>query len=218
MTQISGRPLLITDCDEVLLHMMRHFSDWVAEAHDIAFTPQPSDFSQALRHRSTGDIVAADKVWPLLDDFFHSAMHLQTLTPHVIESLGRIGEVADIIVLTNLADSFHQQRVAQLEAVGIRHRVVCNQGEKGPAVASLVAGQQGGPVVFVDDIPSHHSSVARHRPDVWRLHMVADPDFAHLIPPAPKAHKRIDRWAEATPWIMDRLTGGAPATIDDSRT
>ena len=27
-----NRPLLVTDCDEVLLHMVSHFSDWVAEA------------------------------------------------------------------------------------------------------------------------------------------------------------------------------------------
>ena len=26
-----NRPILITDCDEVLLHMVRHFSDWLGE-------------------------------------------------------------------------------------------------------------------------------------------------------------------------------------------
>ena len=32
-----SRPLLITDCDEVLLHMVSHFADWLDEAHDIDF-------------------------------------------------------------------------------------------------------------------------------------------------------------------------------------
>ena len=27
-----NRPLLITDCDEVLLHMVSHFDDWLGEA------------------------------------------------------------------------------------------------------------------------------------------------------------------------------------------
>ena len=29
------RPLLISDCDEVLLHMVRHFATWLGEAHEI---------------------------------------------------------------------------------------------------------------------------------------------------------------------------------------
>ncbi|MEA3040839.1 MAG: hypothetical protein QOC65_328, partial [Sphingomonadales bacterium] len=28
-----SRPLLITDCDEVLLHMLVHFGEWLDEAH-----------------------------------------------------------------------------------------------------------------------------------------------------------------------------------------
>ena len=34
------KPLLICDCDEVLLHMVRHFGTWLRESHDIAFTPE----------------------------------------------------------------------------------------------------------------------------------------------------------------------------------
>ena len=34
---MSRRPLLITDCDEVLLHMVAHFQDWLGEAHAIDF-------------------------------------------------------------------------------------------------------------------------------------------------------------------------------------
>ena len=33
-----SRPLLITDCDEVLLHMVSHFEEWVAEAHGGTIT------------------------------------------------------------------------------------------------------------------------------------------------------------------------------------
>ena len=32
-----SRPLLITDCDEVLLHMIGHFREWLAEAHGVDF-------------------------------------------------------------------------------------------------------------------------------------------------------------------------------------
>ena len=32
-----SRPLLITDCDDVLLHFAPHFAEWVAEAHGYSF-------------------------------------------------------------------------------------------------------------------------------------------------------------------------------------
>ena len=34
---MMGRPLLITDCDEVLLHMIGHVADWLDEAHGMSF-------------------------------------------------------------------------------------------------------------------------------------------------------------------------------------
>ena len=32
-----SRPLLVSDCDEVLLHMIGHFAEWVDEAHGLRF-------------------------------------------------------------------------------------------------------------------------------------------------------------------------------------
>lgn len=201
-----NRPLLISDCDEVLLHMMRHFGDWLSSEYDIEFVPHPEDFSQSMRFRNSGERVEREQMWLLLDGFFKTEMHRQTLVPHALEALGRIGEVADIVILTNLGDEFHASRVAQLDAVGIRHHVVCNLGGKGPAVARLIGDRAPARAVFVDDIPAHHASVEEHRPEVWRLHMIADPVIARLIAPAPAAHKRIDDWADAVDWVLDRLT------------
>ena len=53
-------------------------------------------------------------------DFFRGEMHRQTLVPGALEALGRIGEVADIVILTNLGDEAHRWRVEQLAAP--RHR------------------------------------------------------------------------------------------------
>ena len=199
-----SRPLLITDCDEVLLHMVTHFGVWLAEAHDIAFAPDGGDFSQSMRRRADDSLVPREEIWPLLDGFFATEMHRQTLVPHAREALGRIAEHAEIVILTNLGDHCHAGRVAQLDAHGIRHRVVCNQGGKGGPVARLVEEHGASATVFVDDLAVHHESVARHAPQVHRLHMVAEPSLAH-VPPAPHAHARIDDWRAAEAWILDRL-------------
>jgi len=201
-----GRPLLITDCDEVLLHMVAHFQDWLGETHGIDFAFETGEFAGALTHRDSGAQVGEDRVWPLLTDFFRGEMHRQTLVPGALEALGRIGEVADIVILTNLGDEAHGWRVEQLAAHGIAHEVVCNQGGKGVPARAIIDRHGAPRSVFVDDLPVHHASVAKHSPDTWRLHMVAEPRLAPAVPRAEHAHARIDDWPTATNWILERLS------------
>ena len=199
------RPLLITDCDEVLLHFVRHFGDWLGADHDIDFAPHGGAFAEALTRRSDGALVPQHEVWPLLRGFFRTEMARQTLVPGASEALGRIGEVADIVILTNLEDWCHAGRVAQLAAHGIAHRVICNQGPKGFAVRRLIDEMQPRTTAFVDDLPQHHESVAEHAAQAHRLHMVAEPWIADTIRPAEHAHARIDDWHEAADWLLARL-------------
>jgi hypothetical protein len=201
------RPLVVTDCDEVLLHMVAHFAEWLDEEHDVHFDLESGQFAEAITDRRTGATVPADHVWPLLDTFFRNEMHRQTLVPGALEALARIGEVADIVILTNLGDEAHGWRVEQLAGHGIRHEIVCNQGGKGRPVRAIVERRGCSSAVFIDDLAVHHSSVARHAPQVWRLHMVAEPRLAAAVPPAEDAHARIDDWPAACEWILEKLRG-----------
>ena len=203
---MTGRPLLVTDCDEVLLHMVSHFDEWLAEAHGFSFDVTAPGFRDALRDRE-GKPVDPEAVWPLLEGFFETEMHRQNVVPGAAEALARIGEVADIVVLTNIGDRYHAGRVEQLGRFDIRHRVLCNRGGKGPPLAELLAEMEPSAAVFVDDLAVHHESVAKHAPHVWRLHMIAEPKLAARTPPAEHAHARIDDWDEALPWILERLEG-----------
>lgn len=205
------RPLLICDCDEVLLHMVRHFGVWLGEAHDIEFDPRSWELGRNMRHRATGEPPSREEMMGFLGGFFPSQMHRQTLVPHAREALAALAEQADIVILTNLADDCRGPRIEQLAAFGIAHRVECNQGGKGGPVARLVA-EHGDPVtVFVDDLPHHHASVAEHAPRVHRLHMVSEPALAPGVPTAPQAHARIDDWREAQGWIAARFAAGRHA-------
>ena len=198
------RPLLITDCDEVLLHMVSHFAEWLEAEHGIRFALETGRFTDAMTMIDTGEPLALDQAWILLDAFFRGEMHRQTLVPGAVEALGRIGEVADIVILTNLGNEAHPWRVDQLATHGIRHDVICNSGGKGSAVKKLARRRQS--AVFVDDLPMHHASVARHAPGIWRLHMIAEPRVACAVPKAEHADARIDDWAEASGWILATLS------------
>ncbi len=205
------KPLLICDCDEVLLHMVRHFGVWLGEKHDIDFSLKGGDFASSMKYRWTGEAPTKEKMWSLLDGFFPGEMDRQTLVPHAREALAALAETADIVILTNLQDQCREPRIAQLAKFGIEHRVETNRGGKGDPVSRLVA-EHGNPVtVFVDDLGVHHESVAKHAPQVHRLHMVSEPELAPHIAPAPAAHARIDDWREAQGWIAERFAAGLPA-------
>lgn len=205
---MSRRPLLITDCDEVLLHMVGHFAEWLKAEHNVHFAIETGRFSEAMTNLTTGEVLELDQTWILLDAFFRGEMHRQTLVPGAVEALGRIGEMADIVILTNLGSEAHPWRVDQLASHGIRHEVVCNSGGKGAPVSTIVRKHRATSTVFVDDLPIHHTSVAKHAPKVWRLHMIAEPRVAVAVPRAEDAHARIDDWPTACDWILERLESG----------
>ncbi|TPG13662.1 HAD family hydrolase [Sphingomonas oligophenolica] len=211
------KSLLICDCDEVLLHMVRHFGTWLDEAHDIDFDLTGGSFENSMTRRDGNSAPTRDDMWAMLRQFFPGEMHRQTLVPHAAEALARIAVRADIVILTNLQDDCRQPRIEQLAAFGIAHRVECNQGGKGRPVARLVA-EYGDPVtVFVDDLAVHHESVAEHAPGVFRLHMIAEPELAGHVPPAPHASARIDDWRAAADWIDARFAEGLTATGERPR-
>jgi hypothetical protein len=201
----GSRPLLITDCDEVLLHMVSHFADWLAEERAIHFNLESGGFDGAFSRIGSGEPVPSPELWQLLDCFFREQMHRQTLVPGALEALGRIGERADILILTNVGQEAHGWRVDQLARHGIAHEVLCNQGGKGVPVRAILDSRAPPSAVFVDDLPVHHASVAKHAPQVWRLHMIAEPRVAQAVPPAEHAHARIDDWDAAAGWIIERL-------------
>ncbi|MFN2473033.1 MAG: HAD family hydrolase [Sphingomicrobium sp.] len=203
-----SRPLLITDCDEVLLHMVAHFQEWLDEAHDVYFAFETGQFAEALTHRPSGAIIPDARVWELLWQFFREEMDRQTPVPGAIEALRRIGDVADIVVLTNLGHDAQPLRVAQLASHGLHYEVVCNQGGKGVPARAIIDRHQPSVTVFVDDLHMHHQSVAKHAPEVWRLHMVAEPRLAPNVGTPEAAHARIDDWPTATDWILDRFRDG----------
>jgi hypothetical protein len=203
-----SRPLLITDCDEVLLHMVAPFADWIDEIHDLHFDIESGDFANALRHKDTGHAVDHTEIWPLLRGFFATEMHRQRPILGAIEAVKDIAKIADVVVLTNVQEPEREGRIEQLRALGLHFPVHCNQGGKGEPLAKIVADHAPSVAVFVDDLGFQHDSVAEHAPSVWRLHLVGEPRLAPNIKTSEKAHARIDDWVNAKKWIFDRFAKG----------
>ncbi len=205
-----NKPLIISDCDEVILHMVAPFRDWLGEVHDIRFAMEGSDFSRALTQQATGELVEGPEIWRLLNLFFDTEMHRQQPISGAVEGIKRLGEHADVVILTNLGDHRQLTRAQQLRDVGIEARVFTNQGPKGPALQAILDEYQPAHAIFIDDLPQHHGSVAEVAPHVTRLHLCGEPLLAPYIACAHQlghAHARIDDWDTALPWLLERLNG-----------
>ena len=205
-----ARPLVITDCDEVLLHMVRHFRDWLDEAHGIAMVLDGDPFAQSLTLPGRTEPLSPEDKWRYLDLFFDTEMDRQTAIEGAARAIAELQRTADVVILTNLADRYNAARAHQLAAHGISARVFTNQGPKGPALQRIVAEYSPGRVVFVDDLIHHHASAAETLPNITRLHFCGETAIAPHIPcalEAGHAHARIDVWADALPWLFETLHG-----------
>jgi len=202
------RPLLILDCDEVILHFAAPFQQWLRETQDMELTFNSFSLTKNLRRIADDSLVAAEEFPALLDGFFAGGQELQQPVPGVVEALADLRKDMDIAVLTNIADAHSAMRISVLRRAGLDLPVHANRGPKGAAVAKMAQGRRA---VFVDDLPPHHQSVADLAAAVGRLHMVADPVLRPLIAPAQAAHARIDDWPQAAPWIRARIEEGTGA-------
>jgi len=203
-----SRPLVISDCDEVILHMVAPFKQWLEETQGVDFSLKGGNFGEALRWQRSGEFLQADEIWKMLGGFFDTEMERQSPIAGAVESLNALTEHADLVVLTNLVDSRREKRAEQLAAHGLHARVFTNQGPKGPALSEIIDEFSPSRAFFIDDLAQHHRSVKDIAPGVVRLHFCGEPMIADSIDCAHKAgdaHARIDRWADALPWLIERL-------------
>ena len=119
MARALPRPLVVTDCDEVLLHMIGPFRDWLAERHRIAFDMAGGDFARSMKRIGRDEPIEMAEIWTHLGSFFDSEMYRQYPIPGSVAALARLAEQADVVVLTNLQDHRREVRRRQLLDHGI---------------------------------------------------------------------------------------------------
>mgnify|MGYP000082092263 CR=1 FL=1 len=206
-----SRPLLVTDCDEVLLHMVRHFRDWLNTQHDIEFALEGNPFLQSMTRRGSESPIKEREVWQLLGGFFDTEMDSQEPIAGALEAMEDLRRDADVVVLTNLNDERNAARTEQLRKLGMDVRVFTNQGPKGAALKKIVEDHGASRVVFIDDIAQHHASAKAEIPHVKLLHLCGEPAIAPHVPcahSAGDADARIDSWDKALPWVREALHAG----------
>ena len=203
---MKARPLIVSDCDGVLLHFIAPFVDYLREVHGLTLSMDSFALTGNVK-RADGSAVEPKEFPPLLDGFFADWMHNQHPIIGAADSLGQLAKDCDMVVLTNIADHHAERRTFELARLGMPYRVIGNQGGKGPPMQKLLDEFQPSEAIFIDDLPPNHTSVKAHVPHVHRLHMVAETEVRHLIPQSPDAHARHDDWPAMLSHIETILKG-----------
>ena len=105
-----SRPLVISDCDEVLLYMVAHFKAWLEEGQGVNFNLVGNDFAESMRWQESGELVEPAEIWGFLRGFFDTEMHRQNPIPGAVEGINALAEYADVVILTNLTDRHRDMR------------------------------------------------------------------------------------------------------------
>jgi len=198
-----ARPLILCDADEVLIEFARPLQAFLAE-RDLILDLASFALTGNIRRMSDGRPLEKGAVRQLIAAYFDECIAPVRPVDGAREAIARLARIGDVLVLSNVPEHLRAQREGAMRTAGLSLRVIANAGGKGPAVARLARARHA-PVVFIDDLPPQHASVAEHAAHVHRIHFVADPRLARLIGPAEHCHRRIDRWDACVDYIEETI-------------
>lgn len=189
-----GRPLVITDADEVLFQFMKGLEGYL-ESRGLYFDWASFSLYGNIRRRHDHSVVEHRDLADHLAAFFAAHAAELEAVEGAAAALAALSQRAQVVVLSNVPLPQREDRARALRRHGMDYPLVANRGPKGGAVAQLAARVQA-PAVFIDDIPLNHQSVRASGATVHCLHYVADRRLAALLGPAEHCDLACSDWAE----------------------
>ena len=209
--QISGLnidptlPLMIFDADEVLVHFAEPFSNYLKKHnHRLHLTGYRLD--NAIKKSETDDVADPETAKDLVWGFINEETKNQPAAEGAPEALKKLQEYAQIIILSNVPHSVHDDRVLNLKSIGMDYPLISNEGMKGPAVKEILKDHKA-ESFFIDDNPYQVESVYNDNQDTVCVHFsVCDLVKPHM-PKAVGASIEPTSWDDLVSKLIDRLKG-----------
>ena len=198
----AAKPLLIVDADEVILRFAEGLDRFLAE-RELFLDLTTYRLHGNVRRKDDRTAILDVEVTALLDEF-RTELDWLDLVQDAGAVLQALSPLMNIVVLSNVSEAQAPARLRNFEKLGLPFPLIANSGPKGPFVKALAARTKG-PVFFIDDIPTHHQSVAEGSPHVFRIHLIGDERLKPLLPVTPHAHLRAETWRDAEAFIRKKL-------------
>ena len=196
--QISGLnldptlPLMIFDADEVLVHFAEPFATYLKKHnHRLHLTGYRLD--NAIKNAQTDAVADPDTAKDLVWGFINEETKNQPAAKGAPQALKKLQELAQIIILSNVPHTVHDDRVTNLKNIGMDYPLISNEGMKGPAVKEILKNHKA-ESFFIDDNPYQVESVYNDNQDTVCVHF----SVCDLVKPyMPKA---VGATIEPTSW------------------
>ncbi len=209
--QISGLnidpalPLMIFDADEVLVHFAEPFSNYLKKHnHRLHLTGYRLD--NAIKKSETDDVADPDTAKDLVWGFINEETKNQPAAKGAPEALKKLQEYAQIIILSNVPHSVHDDRVLNLKKIGMDYPLISNEGMKGPAVKEILKNHKA-ESFFIDDNPYQVESVYNDNQDTVCVHFSVCDLVKPYMPKAVGASIEPTSWDDLVSKLINRLKG-----------
>lgn len=198
--QLSDRPLLVSDVDDVVLEFLRPFEAYLASlGHHLL----PKSFHLTGNIVSLADQRALEEhqVKQILHDFFDRQEDWQRPFGDSVNQLKQLGSMADVVFLTAMPPAYTQQRRRLLDQLGLDFPLLATESPKGPVVKALHR-ERSLPLAFMDDMAHNLHSVADHAPDCLLVHIAPQSEIHRFAPKTAPQVIRAEDWSAACTTIV----------------
>ena len=209
--QISGLrldptlPLMIFDADEVLVHFAEPFANYLKKHnHRLHLTGYRLD--NAIKIAETDDVADPDTAKDLVWGFINEETKNQPAAKGAPEALKKLQEYAQIIILSNVPHSVHDDRVFNLKSIDMDYPLISNEGMKGPAVREILKNHKA-VSFFIDDNPYQVESVYNDNQDTVCVHFSVCDLVKPYMPKAVGASIEPTSWDDLVLKLIDYLKG-----------
>ena len=198
-----SQPVVILDVDEVLLDFSSGLRKFLS-ALDVRVVDMIYELEGRAEHASTGVELTETELDDLVRRFYSERSRTLSPIPGGAESVARISNSAQVIVLTNSPGDLVEDRVFNLREAGIDVPVFTNIGGKGRFVANIER-EVTGAVVFIDDAMKQIDSVRKHSSNVFCIHFAVQEYVREKYGSRGRADAQVFSWAECERVVLGVL-------------
>ena len=194
-------PLMIFDADEVLVHFAEPFATYIKKHnHRLHLTGYRLD--NAIKKADTDEVADPDTAKDLVWGFINEETKSQPAAKGAPQALKKLQAYAQIIILSNVPHSVHDDRVANLKSLNMDYPLISNEGMKGPAVKEILRNHKA-KSFFIDDNPYQVESVYNDNQQTVCVHFSVCDLVKPYMPKAVGASIKPTSWED----LVSKLIG-----------